>query len=89
MSELVKWSEKAEEPSEEGADEESSEKIPEEEFDDTGLAGVSFSPSNFRMEEIGENCSEKVGNHTVEPEKLVVSRNDAGKEGINCKVEEC
>ena len=83
MGALVEWREKAKEPSKKGTDEKSGEKIPDEELDDAGFAGIAFFPGDSGMEKVGENGGEKVGDHAIKPEEFVVTKNYTGEEGIN------
>lgn len=59
---FIEWGKESEKPSKEWTDGKSSNKIPEEKFDDANFGGMTFSPSNFRMHEIGKEGGKEIRN---------------------------
>lgn len=58
---IINESHETEDPSEEWTNSKSDSEIPGEEFVNTGTAGVTFFPSDFGMEDVGENGSDESG----------------------------
>ncbi len=52
---IIKWSDKAKELSEKGANKKGGGEVPDEEFVDGSFGERAFFPSDFRVEEVGEN----------------------------------
>ncbi len=52
---IIKWSDKAKELSEKGADKKGGGKVPDKEFVDGSFGEGAFFPSDFRMEEVGKD----------------------------------
>lgn len=67
-SEIVKWSDETEKLSEKWADEKGRSEVPDKEFINGGFGERAFFPSDFRMENIGENGGDESGDEGREPE---------------------
>ena len=63
--EIIERSDEGKNPGEEGADENSTDGVPDKEFVDAGFAGVAFFPSDFGVENIGENSGGGGGNQGI------------------------
>ena len=83
---MVDWGDEAEEPGEKWADSEGGEEIPGEENDDTSLGGGAFFPGDARMEEITEECGEKVGDNGGDPEEIIVFENEVSHKSVDKKI---
>ncbi len=65
--EFVKRGEKSEEPSEKRGNDDGEKGVPNEEIDDAGFGWAAFLPSDFRMENVGENGDNRSRNKRREP----------------------
>ena len=88
VDEFVKWRDEAEEPSEERADGNGGDTIPDEEHNNTAFGDGAFFPGDFGMENIGENGGEGIGDDAVKPKKLVAIENYTSEKSVNSKIEE-
>ena len=63
--EIVERSDDGKNPGEERTDEDSTNSVPDKEFNDAGFAWVAFFPSDFGVENIGENSGSSSGNQGI------------------------
>lgn len=89
VGKFVKWCDEAKKPSKKWADGDGGDTVPNEEHNNTALGDGALFPGDFRMENIGENGGEGIGDDTIKPKKLVVIKNYTSEKSVNSKVEEC
>ena len=53
------------------------------------FARLTLLPSDFGMKKVGEDGSKKIGNHTVEPKKFVITGDDTSKKSVNGEIKKC